>query len=152
MKISYLVFCTVLLFLGSCSNKNIRNTDFFSPLKIEISKEIKEDIELEEIILTSEKSINFFSDNIEQLAIDSKEILEDTNPEHSQKLKTEKLMVALFYNRSQITNSLDIFYTYVENKQAQGLINNAQFATLEQIGITFEKRINQIDNKYKKFY
>ena len=51
-----------------------RNANFLPPLTISIADEIKGDTELVEVIKSSEKALNEFSDNIEQLAIEGKDV------------------------------------------------------------------------------
>ena len=51
-----------------------RNATFLPPLTISIADEIKGDTELVEVIKSSEKALNEFSDNIEQLAIEGKDV------------------------------------------------------------------------------
>jgi len=66
----------VVILITSCNNdKKERNPNFLAPISIEIPDDVKNDTELVEVIESSEKAINEFSDNIEQLAIDGKEIL-----------------------------------------------------------------------------
>ena len=65
-----LIVLTIAITLIACSIGNKRNPDFLPPLEISITDEIKNDTELVEVIKSSEKAINEFSDNIEQLAIE----------------------------------------------------------------------------------
>ncbi len=150
--ITTLLLINMLVF--SCSDENKRNADFLSPMKIEIADEIKGDPELVKVIESSEKAINEFSDNIEQLAIDGKDILSKKDEELSliDGMKAGKLMVEFVSNSTQMVASMEKFHTYVESKKEQGIINDEQLKALEQVGKSFENRINQINEKYKNYF
>ncbi len=155
----YLVRIIILFFvitqITSCkSDKNERNPDFLAPLTIEIPDDVKNDTELVSIIGSSEKAINEFSDNIEQLVIDGKEILNKKEEDYSltDGLKAGKLMLQFVSNSTQMATTFEEFNTYVENKKTQGIINDQQFKALEEVSLSFDKRINQINNKYKDYF
>lgn len=154
---NYIKTLTVLVititFLA-CSNSNKRNADFLPPLKISIANEINGDEDLVDIIKSSEKAINEFSDNIEQLAIDGKDILtkKDEDQTLMDGLKAGKLMVQFVSNSTQMLASARKFNTYVESKKSQGLINDTQLKALEQVSTAFTNRANEIDEKYKNYF
>ncbi len=151
---------TILLFLASiiltaCSgDKNKRNSDFLAPIEIAIPAEIEGDAELVDLVKSSEKSINEFSDNIEQLIIDGGGILEKSKQEGAEasmmdKLKAGKIMLEFASNSTQIVTTMEKFDTYVQEKQKQGDINDTQLKALEQTGKAFENRMNELNEKYK---
>lgn len=145
------------LVINACSEGgNKQNAEFLPPMKIEITDEIKGDAELVEIIQSSEKAINEFSDNIERLAIDGKEIIEknDKGEEGSvmEKLKAGKMMLEFASNSTQMLNTMEKFNNYMESKKSQGIINDEQLKALEQVGVAFNKRIEEINNKYEGFF
>ena len=55
-------------------------------------------------------------------------------------------------NSKQLANALDEFNTYVESKQSQGIISDAQLKALEQVTTKFTSRMNEIDAKYQEYY
>lgn len=137
----------------SCSNGNKRGANFLPPLEIKIADEIKGDGELVEVIKSSEKAINEFSDNIERLAMDGKDILSKNEEEQSlmDGMKAGKLMLEFVSNSTQMIVSVEKFQTYVEGKKEQGIINDEQLKALEQVGKSFGNRIDQINEKYNFF-
>jgi len=152
MKKTLTVLAITIIFLA-CSTGNKRNADFLPPLKISIADEIKGDTELVEVIQNSEKAINEFSDNIEQLAIDGKDVLSKKDEDQTlmDGLKAGKLMVQFVSNSTQMAKLIEEFDTYMNDRKEQGLINDAQLKALEQVGTTFKTRVNQINEKYKNY-
>ena len=152
MKKTLIVLTIAITFLA-CSTGNKRNADFLPPLKISIADEIKGDTELVEVIQNSEKAINEFSDNIEQLAIDGKDVLSKKDEDQTlmDGLKSGKLMIQFVSNSTQMLAAAEKFNTYVESKQSQGLINDTQLKALEQVATSFSKRADEINEKYKDY-
>lgn len=148
-----LFFVTVAVF--ACSGgKTKRDSNALPPLKIVIADEIKNDNELTKLIESSEAAINEFSNNIEQLAVDGKDIL--TKPEDEQTLmdglKAGKLMVQFISNSTQLAATIEKFDSYVNSKKEQGVINDVQLKALEQVGEAFGERMDQLDKKYKDYF
>jgi len=145
---------TLNLVLISCGSKNERNPDFLPPVKIEIPGEIKDDPELVDLIKSSEKSINEFSDNIERLAVDGKDILSKNEDDYTltDGLKAGKLMLQFVSNSTQMASTMSDFSKYVEKKQEQGMLTEQQYKALEEVGKTLEKRVDQINEKYKDYF
>jgi hypothetical protein len=146
------------IFLSACAGgeSNQRNANFLPPLKITIADEIKGDTELVEVIESSEKAINEFSDNIEQLAIDGKDLFEKSkNDEEASvmdKLKAGKLMIEFASNSTQMIATMEKFTTYMDHKKEQGTITDEQLKALEQVGTAFNNRIEEINKKYKDYF
>jgi len=154
-KITTLLLLTVvsILFIG-CSDGTKRNADFLPLLKINISDDIKGDAELVEVIQTSEKAMNEFSDNIEKLVIDGKDILTKKDEEQTlmDGLKAGKLMVQFVSNSTQMAKLIEEFDTYKSTKKEQGILNDSQLKALEEVGMAFNKRMNEINEKYKNYF
>lgn len=147
------VLAITITFLA-CSTGNKRNVDFLPPLKISITDEIKGDSELVEVIQISEKAMNEFSDNIEQLAIDGKDILTKKEDEQTlmDGLKAGKLMVQFVSNSTQMAKLIEKFDSYKNTKKEEGQLNDTQLKALEQVGTTFNKRMTEINEKYKNYF
>ena len=141
-----------LVFIG-CTSENKRNANFLPPLSIPIAIEISADTELVEVIKSSEKALNEFSDNIEQLAVDGKDVLSKKDEDQTlmDGLKAGKLMVQFVSNSTQMAKLMEEFDTYMNDRKEQGLINDTQLKALEQVGTAFKTRINQINEKYKNY-
>jgi len=140
------------LFLA-CSGENKRNANFLPPLKISIADEVKGDTELVEVIKSSEKAINEFSDNIEQIVIDGKDVLNKKDEDQTlmDGLKAGKLMVQFVSNSAQMAKLIEEFDTYKNGRKEQGLINDEQLKALEQVSTSLIKRTEQINEKYKNY-
>jgi len=145
---------TMNMVLVSCGSKNERNPDFLPPVKIEIPGEIKDDPELVDLIKSSEKSINEFSDNIERLVVDGKDILTKNEDDYSltDGLKAGKLMLQFVSNSTQMASTMTDFSNYVKKKQDQGMLTDQQYKAMEEVGKTLEKRVDQINKKYKGYF
>ena len=137
----------------ACSGENKRNANFLPPLSIPITAEISGDTELVEVIKSSEKAMNEFSDNIEQLAIEGKDVLSKKDEDQTlmDGLKAGKLMVQFVSNSAKMAKLMEEFDTYMNGRETQGLINDTQLKALEQVGTAFKTRINQINEKYKNY-
>ncbi len=147
-----LLITTVLI--SSCTSGRKRNADFLPPVKIEIPDEIKGDKELVDIVESSENAINEFSDNIEQIAVDGKEILNKNDEDLTlfDQMKIAKMAVEFISNSTQMADALDKFDTYVKSKESQGIINDTQLKALEQVALKFTSRMDEIDAKYQEYY
>ena len=148
-----LTVLTIAIIFLACSISNKRNSDFLPPLSIPIANEISGDAELVEVIKSSEKAMNEFSDNIERLVVEGKDVFNKKEEEQSlmDQLKLGKLMVEFVSNSTQMAKLIDEFDSYKRKREEQGLINDAQLKALEQVGIAFQDRITQINTKYESF-
>lgn len=153
MKKTLTVLTIAITFLA-CSTGNKRNADFLPPLEISIADEIKDDTELVEVIKSSEKAINEFSDNIEQLAIEGKDVFSKKDEDQTlmDGLKSGKLMVQFVSNSTQMAKLIEEFDIYMNSEKEQGLINDAQLKALEQVSNSFIKRTEQINKKYQNYF
>lgn len=160
--IKILKIALLLLFVNSilisCSGdaKKKSNVNFLPPLQIEINTAIKGDPELTAIVKSSEKAINEFSNNIEQLLVDGKDILkEDFNIEEAtlmEKLKAGKLLVEFGTNSTQMLVTMEKFNTYIEERQKTGDFNENQIEALKEIGESIQNRMDAINKKYEHYF
>ena len=151
-RILFIFIITAILI--SCSNeKTKRNPDFLKPLKIEIPKELENNKDAVDFIQSGENAINEFSDNIEELALDGKEVLIKDVEEMGtmDKIKLGKMAVQFVSNSSQMVAVLENTQKYVENAKANGLDEN-QIKSLEIIEKILKNRITEINNKYKDYF
>jgi len=137
----------------ACGSENKRNANFLPPLSIEISDEVSGDTELVKVIKSSEKAINEMSDNLEQLVIDSKDVLEMKEEDRGlmDNLKMGKLMVNFVSNSTELAKLIEEFDTYQKEQSSQGLMSDAQLKALEKVGETFVNRMKKINEKYKDY-
>lgn len=148
------VLAVISFVLIACSSENKRNSSFLPPLSIPITVEISEDSELVKVIKSSEKALNEFSDNIEQLAIDGKDVLTKKDEEQTvmDGFKVGKLMVEFVSNSTKMAKLIDDFDTYKKEQNEQGILNETQLQALEQVGTAFNTRIDEINEKYKNYF
>ncbi len=150
-----LFFLFIAVLLSSCGDNKTekRNKDFLTPLKIEIPIELAKNTETVEFIQSSEGAINEFSDNIEELAIEGKDILskntEDLNA--MDKIKLGKMAIHFVSNSTQMVSTLQKVQLYAENAESNGL-DESQIKALENVEKAMEKRISEINNKYKDYF
>lgn len=144
----------IVLFISSCSSKKEqRNPEFLKPLKIEIPKELEKNKDAVEFIESSEKAINEFSDNIEELALDGKDVLfKDVDDMGTMdKIKLGKMAVQFVSNSAQMEGVLENAQKYVEDAKMKGL-DDEQIKSLEIIEKTVEDRIAEINKKYQNYF
>ncbi len=149
-----LFFLFIAVLLNACNDaKEKRNKDFLTPLKIEIPKELAKNTETVEFIQSSESAINEFSDNIEELAIEGKDILskntEDLNA--MDKIKLGKMAIHFVSNSTQMVSTLQKVQLYVENAESNGL-DESQIRAFESVQKAMDKRISEINNKYQNYF
>ncbi len=147
------ILAVLSLVFIACTSENKRNANFLPPLSIPIAAEISGDTDLVKVIKSSEKALNEFSDNIEQLAIEGKDVLSKKDEDQTlmDGLKAGKLMVQFVSNSAKMAKLMEEFDTYMNGREEQGLINDTQLKALEQVGTAFKTRINQINDKYKNY-
>ncbi len=138
----------------ACSSGNKRNSNFLPPLSIEISNEISDDTKLVKVIRSSEKAINELSDNLEQLVIDSKDVLEMQEEDRGlmDNLKMGKLVVEFVSNSTELAKLIEEFDTYQKEQSSQGLMSDVQLNALGKVGQSFGDRMEQINEKYKNYF
>ncbi|WP_456375965.1 hypothetical protein [Lutibacter sp.] len=154
MKNIVKILTVLTLLFTACSSTNKRNANFLPPLRIEIPNEISGDTELVEVIKSSEKAMNELSDNLEQLVIDSKDVLEMKEEDRGlmDNLKMGKLVVEFVSNSAELAKLIDEFDTYQKEQSSQGLMTDAQLSALGKVGESFGNRMEQINEKYKNYF
>ena len=128
-----------------------RDKDLLPPMEIAIAPAIQEDQELVEMVKSSEKAINQFSDNIERLADDAKVLLDKKNGEQSlgDGLRVAKIMMSFVSNSSEISATIKKFEKYMEDRQNQGNITDEQIEALDEVSKAFTDRMEQLGKKYE---
>ena len=146
----------IVLFLGalfSCEKKIDRNPEFLPPFSIEIPKELEENQEAVAFIRSSEKTLNEFSDRIEELVYEGKDIL-NKDPESltlGEKLTAGRLAVQFVTNSSQMTNEMQKVNRYIEKARSKGW-DESQIAALKTVEQAMEDRLDQIEKKYGSYF
>ena len=151
----FILTLTFSLLLSSCKSDklaNRRSKDFMPPMEIAIDPAIKDDPELVEMVQSSEKAINQLSDNMEQLAIDGKDLLKKLNKEEGSLgdlLRAGKLASSFRSNSSEIIVALKQFETYMSKRKEGDTITDEQIEALDQVGEAFKARFEALSKKYE---
>lgn len=143
------LFFLAIIMLQSCSGK-IDRTGFMPPLKIKIPNDVKKDVSTVEFINSSEKVINELSDRVENIARNGKGLLNKKEEDMSmmEKIKMTKLSVQFLSAGKSLADALAKIQSYVEKKQKEG-VSNADMKAYEAVEKAMEKRINDLNKKYK---
>ncbi len=152
ISVSVLLLVVLSVSLQSCSGK-IDRTGFMPPVKIRIPNDVKKDASTVSFIESSEKVINELSDRIENIARNGKDLLNKNEKDMSvmDKIKMTKLSVQFIAAGSSLANELEKIQQYVEKKQEDG-VSETDMKAYEAVEKAVEKRINQLNDKYKNLY
>lgn len=136
--------------MQGCIN-HIDRTGFLPPVKIQIPDKVKKDTATVNFIRSSEKVINELSDKMEYVALNGKEILnkKDQDLTVMDKIKMTKLSVQFMSAGSSLVNEMEKIQHYIDQKQKKG-ISKMDLKAYEAVEKAIEKRINQLNKKYKK--
>ncbi len=148
----YLIF--IIVFLTCCEvNKAERNPQFLASFTIQIPYELIDNIETIDFFKKAENSINEYSDKIEIMVFNGKDIiLQDRyNMSELDKNKLSLMTVQFVSNTTQMTSVLEKTQEYIEKAKISGF-DESQLKSLEIIKATLQNRILEINNKYKKYF
>ena len=148
-SISVLLFIALSVSLLSCS-KPIDRTGFMPPVKIRIPNDLKNDAATLAFIKSSEKVINDFSDQIENLAVNGKDILSKKEDDLSimDKIKLTKMSIQFLAVGNSLANELEKIQKYIDKKQEEG-ISESDMKVYNALEKATEKRIQDLNEKYK---
>ena len=162
MKTNNPLFALVLLIilsLTSCKpdakQKNSitvnRDKDLLPPMEIAIAPAIKDDPELVDMVQSSEKAINEFSDNIERSVDDLKAILDKKDEDRSlgDALRLGKFAMSFMSNNGEILATIKKLETYSESRKEQGNITDEQIEAIDQVSKAFTDRMKELGKKYE---
>jgi hypothetical protein len=150
--IFFLIF--VVVFLTNCDiKKEDRNSQFFTSLTIKIPYELIDNIETVDFLKRAESSINEYSDNIEIMVFNGKDIiLQDPNiMSELDKRKLDLMTVQFISSTTQMDNVLEETQKYIENAKMNGF-DESKLKSLEIIKDTLKNRVIAINKKYKKYF
>ncbi len=152
-KIILITFLGLLMAGCREDGKRSHRNDFLPPLKIEIPNEIKEDVELVALVKDSEVAINKFSDNMEYLILDMKPYLDKKDEQLStfERLKLTKIVTKFVANSTKGALVLTKIATYSDKRaMTNNPLTEEQLKAIALVSDTFEKRMQQLDDKYQK--
>lgn len=150
---TFIILLYLIVFTISCNKKEDRNPQFLAAIDIQIPYELIENIETVDFFKSTENEINEFSDNIEKMVFKGKDILLKDPQDRSdlEKNKFGMMSVQFVSNTTQLTGILEETKKYIENARGNGF-DEDQLNSLETIEDTLENRINDINNKYNKYF
>ncbi len=155
MRAKLILIAFLGMFIIGCTGggKRSHRSDFLPPLKIEIPNEIKQDAELAALVKDSEAAINEFSDNMEYLIVDMKPFMDKKEEELStfERLKLTKIVAQFVANSTKGALVLTKIATYSdERSMTENPLTDEQLKAIAVVVDTFEKRMQQLDEKYQK--
>lgn len=155
IKYTNIIFLTLFMILISSCNikKENRNPKFLASIKIHIPEELVEYSEIVEFFESSEKAINEYSDNIEEFAFEGKDILEmdEESLSDTNRNKLSLMNIQFVSNSTRMVNVLEDAKKFIEVERKNGL-DESQLRSLETIKEVLEKRIRNINIKYKDYF
>jgi hypothetical protein len=146
-----LLFLIVLPLFQGCTSKPIDRTGFMPPVKIQIPRDAKQNKTTADFVKSSEKLMNTLSDRIEYIAMNGKELLNKNEEDLTvmDKIQMTKLGIQLLSVNKDLVSEMDKIQKYVEKKQKEG-VSASDMKAYEAVEKAFEKRIEKLNNKYKK--
>ncbi len=156
-----ILILTFGLFFTSCKSDKIassvnRDASYLPPMEIAIDPSIKADPELVDLVESSEAAINEFSDNVEKVALESKDLLKKINSSDNQSagdlLRVMNLVTKFTANSGKIMSTMEKFDTYTAEHKEQGKFSEEQAEALDKVGNAFKERMTELGKKYEKLF
>ncbi len=147
---SILFLLVLAVILQNCSSLPVDRTGFLPPVKIRISNGVMKDTATANFVKSSEKVINELSDRMENVARNGKELLrkKDEDMTVMEKINMTKLSVQFMAVSNSLANEMEKIQHYIDEKQTKG-ISKMDLKAYESVEKAIEKRINDLNNKYK---
>jgi len=151
-----LLVSIIATFLFSCSSNNeeassnSNDSDKLPALKIEIPSELKGNKDAEEIITTGEKMINKFSNTLEDIIKDNKNIIGKKSDDLSfmEQIQVGKIAVQIAASMAEFAPKFINFQSKIENFK-KGDVSDEEAKAINQVGEAFEQRMDEINKKYE---
>ncbi len=152
-----ILFASIIsIFLFSCSSNNEEATssssdsDKLPPLKIEVPAELQGNKDAEEIISTGEDMINKFSNTLENIIKDNKNLIGKKQDDLSfmEQIQMGKIAVQLAASMAEFAPKFVSFQSKIEDFK-KGNVSEEETKAIDEVGRAFEQRMNEIEEKYK---
>ena len=147
------LFLLILLLatLAGCTHQSVDRTGFLPPLKIRIPREARKDPATVAFVRSSEVLINSLSDKMEYIAANGRDILVKNEADLTvlDKIKLVKMNLELVSVSESLIDEMDKIQDYVEKKEKEG-VSRSDLKAYEAVEKAIEKRISQLNKKYKK--
>jgi len=154
-----LLFVSIIAtFLFSCSsnnedtnsNTNSSNSDNLPLLKIEVPAELQNNENAKEIIKTGEDMINKFSNTLEDIIKDNKNLIGKSNDDLSfmEQIQVGKIAVQLAASMAEFAPKFTNLQSKIKDFK-KGEISEEEAKAIDKVGKAFEKRMDEINKKYE---
>ena len=151
-----LLVSIIATFLFSCSSNNeeassnSNDSDKLPALKVEVPSELKGNKDAEEIITTGEEMINKFSNTLEDIIKDNKNIIGKKSDDLSfmEQIQVGKIAVQIAASMAEFAPKFINFQSKIENFK-KGDISDEEAKAIDKVGEAFEQRMNEINKKYE---
>ncbi len=152
-----LLFVSIIAtFLFSCSSNNEEastsssDSDKLPPLKIEVPAELQSNENAKEIITTGEEMINKFSNTLEDIIKDNKNLIGKSNDDLSfmEQIQVGKIAVQLAASMAEFAPKFVSLQSKIEDFK-KGDISEEEAKAIDKVGEAFEKRMDEINKKYE---
>jgi len=146
----------IAVFLFSCSSKDeessssSNDSDKLPPLKIEVPAELQNNENAKEIITTGEEMINKFSDTMEDIIKDNKNLIGKKNDDLSlmEQIQVGKIAFQIATSMAEFAPKFVKLQSKIENFK-KGNISEEEVKAIDEVGKAFEKRMDEINKKYE---
>jgi len=146
----------IAAFLFSCSSNNeeassnSNDSDKLPALKIEVPAELQNNENAKEIITTGEKMINKFSDTLEDIIKDNKNLIGKKNDDLSfmEQIQVGKIAVQIAASMAEFAPKFVSLQSKIENFK-KGEISDEEAKAIDKVGKAFEQRMDEINKKYE---
>ncbi len=152
-----LLFVSIIAtFLFSCSSNNEEastnssDSDKLPPLKIEVPAELQSNENAKEIIMTGEEMINKFSNTLEDIIKDNKNLIGKSNDDLSfmEQIQVGKIAVQIAASMAEFAPKFVNLQSKIEDFK-KGDISEEEAKAIDNVADAFQKRMDEIDAKYK---
>lgn len=144
----------IALFFVACGSGSKRNSNFLPPVEIEIPRELADNPDAVKLIESSEKALNEFSDNLETVMYENKDIWKEKDFEDLstfEKITFAKTMAVIATNSTEMAKVVEKI-NGLEDEEMFKNLNEKQLKAFEKIGEELDNRMDQINGKYKKIF
>ncbi len=152
-----ILFISIIsIFMFSCSSNNEDATsdssgsDKLPPLKIEVPAELQGNKNAEEIITTGEEMINKFSNTLEDIIKNNKNLIGKKQDDLSfmEQIQVGKIAVQIAASMAQFAPKFISLQTKIDNFK-KGDISEEEAKAIDEVGKAFEQRMDEINKKYE---
>lgn len=146
----------IAAFLFSCSSNNeeassdSNDSDKLPALKIEVPAELQNNENAKEIITTGEKMINKFSNTLEDIIKNNKNLIGKKNEDLSimEQIQVGKIAVQIAASMAEFAPKFVSLQSKIENFK-KGEISEEEAKAIDKVGEAFQQRMDEINKKYE---